>query len=184
MLNSRRKGVSIVPKEPTPTQERTASLESESQKRDCSCDCIIKLVELLLAAQSKEPTLIRAELLTLTGDAGNKDQDTAIFLSVKTSDGRMELASVTNADASGKDMTTYNDDSYHIIPLVLEAPGAVKSQCGQFRVKLFIKTHGNNEWPLDLIRVILYFGDGTNLVAQGIPGVLNGDGAHTEFSAP
>src|SRR5215467_9883438 len=53
-------------------------------------DSILQLYEIL--TQSKQPTLARAELFTLTGDSDNKDHDTGIFVSVKSVDGKMQLA--------------------------------------------------------------------------------------------
>lgn len=129
------------------------------------------------------PTLIRAELFTLTGDSDNKDNDTGIYVTVKTGDGRSLLASINNADSSGKDMTTYNDDSHHIVPLILEAPGTLKSDCGGFKVRMWIKTKGNDNWTIDDARITLYFSDGTTLVAEQYSFNLSGDGAATEFAS-
>ncbi|MFF9586447.1 hypothetical protein [Streptomyces achromogenes] len=129
------------------------------------------------------PTLSRAELFTLTGDGDNKDHDTGIYITVKTSDDRSLLASINNADSSGKDMTTYNDDSHHIVPLVVEAPGTGKPDCSGFRVRMWIKTNGNDNWTIDDARVTLYFSDGTTLVAEKFGFNLDGDGATAEFAA-
>jgi hypothetical protein len=128
-------------------------------------------------------TLSRVELFTLTGDEDNKDHDTGIYVTVKTSDGQSLLASVNNADSSGKDMTTYNDDSHHIVPLVVEAPGALRSDCRGFKVRMWIKTNGNDNWSIDDARVTLYFSDGTTLVAEQLGFSLDGDGAATEFAS-
>ncbi|MGW2956197.1 hypothetical protein [Streptomyces eurythermus] len=128
-------------------------------------------------------TLSRAELFTLTGDGDNKDHDTGIYITVKTSDEKSLLASINNADSSGKDMTTYNDDSHHIVPLVVEAPGARKSDCSGFRVRMWIKTNGNDNWTIDVARVTLYFSDGTTLVAEKLGFNLDGDGASAEFAS-
>ncbi|WP_258565294.1 hypothetical protein [Streptomyces sp. WELS2] len=129
------------------------------------------------------PTLSRAELFTLTGDDDNKDHDTGIYVTVKTGDERSLLASINNADSSGKDMTTYNDDSHHFVPLVVEAPGAGKSECSGFRVRMSIKTNGNDNWSIDVARVTLYFSDGITLVADKFGFNLDGDGATAEFAA-
>ncbi|GHG93105.1 hypothetical protein [Streptomyces rubradiris] len=129
------------------------------------------------------PTLSRAELFTLTGDDDNKDHDTGIYITVKTSDEKSLLASINNADSSGKDMTTYNDDSHHIVPLVVEAPGARKWECSGFRVRMWIKTNGNDNWTIDVARVTLYFSDGTTLVAEKFGFNLDGDGATAEFAS-
>ncbi|MEC3993036.1 hypothetical protein VSR01_05570 [Actinacidiphila sp. DG2A-62] len=128
-------------------------------------------------------TLSRVELFTLTGDEDNKDHDTGIYVTVKTGDEQSLLASVSNADSSGKDMTTYNDDSHHIVPLVVEAPGALKSDCRGFKVWMWIKTNGNDNWSVDDARVTLYFSDGTTLVAEQLGFSLDGDGAATEFAS-
>ncbi|MFI2205398.1 hypothetical protein ACH47Z_32370 [Streptomyces sp. NPDC020192] len=127
--------------------------------------------------------LFRAELFTLTGDSDNKDPDTGIYVTVKTSDEKSLLASINNADSSGKDMTTYNDDSHHIVPLVVEAPGATKSDCGGFKVRMWIKTNGSDNWSIDDARVTLYFSDGTTLVAERLNFNLDGDGAGAEFAS-
>ncbi|TDT95954.1 hypothetical protein EDD99_7796 [Streptomyces sp. 846.5] len=132
---------------------------------------------------SAQPTLERAELFTLTGDSDNKDHDTGIYITVKTHDDKSLLASVNNADSSGKDMTTYNDDSHHIVPLVVEGPGTSKADCGGFKVRMWIKTNGNDTWPIDDARVTLYFSDGTTLVAEQQGITLKNDGASTEFAA-
>jgi hypothetical protein len=145
------------------------------------CECLIRFYELL--NKTKQPALLRADLYTLTGDGDNKDHDTGIFVSVKTADGSAQLASISNADSSGKDMTEYNDDSWHIVPLVVEAPGAAKSQCANFRVHLSQKTNGNDTWDIDVARVTLYFSDGSNLVAEQLNFQLVDDGAATDFSA-
>ncbi|MEU5079780.1 MULTISPECIES: hypothetical protein [Streptomyces] len=129
------------------------------------------------------PTLSRAELFTLTGDGDNKDHDTGIYITVKTNDEKSLLASINNADSSGKDMTTYNDDSHHIVPLVVEAPGTGKSECYGFRVRMWIKTNGNDNWTIDVARVTLYFSDGTTLVAEKFGFNLDGDGDTVEFAA-
>lgn len=134
-------------------------------------------------ASCEGATLSRAELFTLTGDEDNKDHDTGIYVTVKTSDGQSLLASVNNADSSGKDMTTYNDDSHHIVPLVVEAPGALKPDCRGFKVRMWIKTNGNDNWSIDDARVTLYFSDGTTLVAEQLGFSLDGDGAATEFAS-
>jgi hypothetical protein len=145
-------------------------------------DSLLRLYEIL--TESKQPTLERAELFTLTGDSDNKDHDTGIFVSVKSADGKMQLASISNADSSGKDMTEYNDDSYHIVPLGVDAPGATKADCNQFKVHMSIKTNGDDTWSIDLARVTLYFSDGTNLVAERANFRLVNDGASTDFSSP
>lgn len=146
------------------------------------CECLLRLYELL--TQSKQPTLIRAELFTLTGDDDDKDHDTGIFVSVKSGDGKTQLASVSNADSSGKDMTGYTDDSYHIVPLVVDAAGATKADCVQFRAHMWIKTNGSDTWSIDIARVTLYFSDGTNLVAEQDHFQLVDDGASADFSSP
>ncbi len=131
-----------------------------------------------------QPTLDRAELFTLTGDGDNKDPDTGIYITVKTQDSKSLLASVNNADSSGKDMTKYNDDSHHIVPLVVEGPGTSKADCAGFRVRMWIKTNGKDKWTIDDARVTLYFSDGTTLVAEKQSFNLENDGASTEFAAP
>jgi hypothetical protein len=146
------------------------------------CDCLLRFHQIL--TQTKPPTLMRAELFTLTGDEDNKDGDTAIFVSVKTSNNKVQLASVSNADASGKDMTEYNDDSYHIVPLVVDSPGSTKDECARFNVRLMIKTHGADTWTIDIARVTLFFTDGTNLVAERTSFDLVDDAALVDFSAP
>lgn len=156
--------------------------EAAAHGRDELCACLVKLYELIRTPE--QPTLIRAELFTLTGDADNKDHDTGIYLTVKTTDNRTLLASVNNADSSGKDMTEYNDDSHHIVPLVIEAPGITKGDCGGFKVHMFIKTNGDDTWSIDDARVTLYFGDGTTLVAEQFGFSLVNDGASTDFAAP
>jgi hypothetical protein len=156
--------------------------ESGAHERDELCFCLLRLYELISAP--KQPTLIRAELFTLTGDGDNKDHDTGIYLIVKTSDDRTLLASVNNADSSGKDMTEYNDDSHHIVPLVVEAPGVTKGDCGGFKVHMSIKTNGDDTWTIDDARVTLYFSDGTTLVAEQFDFSLVNDGASTDFAAP
>jgi hypothetical protein len=153
----------------------------ELKSENC-CECIVRFYELLTSA--KASTLNRAELFTLTGDGDNKDHDTGIYITVKTSDDKALLASINNADSSGKDMTEYNDDSHHIVPLVIEAPGATKDTCGQFKVRMWIKTNGNDEWDIDDARVTLYFSDGTTLVAEQLGFNLINDGASTNFAAP
>ncbi len=156
--------------------------EAATHEQDELCFCLLRLYELI--STPKQPTLIRAELYTLTGDADNKDHDTGIYLIVKTADDRTLLASVNNADSSGKDMTEYNDDSHHIVPLVVEAPGITKEDCGGFKVHMFIKTNGNDTWTIDDARVTLYFSDGTTLVAEQFGFSLVNDGARTDFAAP
>jgi hypothetical protein len=146
------------------------------------CECLLRFYEIL--SQKPQPTLGRAELYTATGDGDNKDHDTGIFVSVKTADDSMLLASISNADSSGKDMTEYNDDSYHIVPLVVESPGATDLQCTGFKVHMWIKTNGDDTWDIDLARVTLYFSDGTNLVAEQQGFQLVNDGASTDFSNP
>ena len=143
------------------------------------CDCLLRFYELL--NQTKEPTLERAELFTLTGDGDNKDHDTGIYVSVKTADGSTELASINGADSSGKDMTEYNDDSSHIVPLVIDAPGTTKGQSSGYRVHMWIKTNGDDTWDIDVARTTLYFSDGTNLVAEQTGFQLVNDGASTDF---
>jgi hypothetical protein len=61
---------------------------------------------------------------------------------------------VNNTDSSGKDMTEYNDDSHHTVPLAIEAPGITKDDCVGFKVHMFIKTNGNETWPVDDTRVM------------------------------
>lgn len=157
---------------------------AQTNEQCCCCECMLKMFEIVVAALKQPAKLIRAELFTLTGDADNKDHDTGIFVSVKTSDGTMQLASISNADSSGKDMTEYNDDSYHIVPLVVEASGATRAQCSRFKVRVSIKTNGNDTWAIDLARVTLYFNDGTNLVADKADFQLVNDAASVDFSAP
>ncbi|QHA08740.1 hypothetical protein GQF42_40650 [Streptomyces broussonetiae] len=129
------------------------------------------------------PILFRAELFTLTGDSDNKDPDTGTHLTVKTGDEKALPASINNADSSGMDMTTYEDDSHHIVPLAVEAPGARKSDCDGFKVRMWIKTKGSDNWPVDDARVTLCFSDGTTLVAEKLGFSLNGDGATAEFAS-
>jgi hypothetical protein len=131
-----------------------------------------------------QSTLIRAELFTLTGDGDNKDHDTGIYITAKTRDGKTLLASINNADSSGKDMTTYNDDSHHIVPLVVEASGATKVNCDGFKVRMSIKTNGSDHWEIDEARVTLYFSDSTTLVAEKFRFSLTDDGDSTEFASP
>src|SRR5262245_19580402 len=150
-----------------PSRERAPSHECEpSNECKCAglCDCLLRFHQIL--TQAKPATIMRAELLTLTGDRDNKDPDTAIFVSVKSANNSIQLASASNADASGKDMTTYNDDSYHIIPLVVDSPGSNKGDCARFNVRLMQKTKGSDTWTIDFARVTLFFTDGTNLVAE------------------
>lgn len=130
------------------------------------------------------PTLDRAELFTLTGDDDNKDHDTGIYVTVKSYDGKSMLASVNGADSSGKDATTYNDDSHHIVPLTVEGAGTSKYDARGFKVRLSIKTNGNDEWDIDEARVTLYFRDGTTLVADKYDFTLDGDEAAADFQAP
>jgi hypothetical protein len=155
-------------------------IDAAAQQPDQSCACMLKLYELI--AVTRQPTLRRAELFTLTGDDDNKDPDTGIYITVKTADDRALLASINNADSSGKDMTTYNDDSHHIVPLVVEAPGISKEDCRGFNVRMWIKTKGNDTWTIDDARVTLYFGDGTTLVAEQLAFSLVNDGASTDFA--
>ncbi len=131
-----------------------------------------------------EPTLLRAELFTLTGDDDNKDHDTGIYITVKSGDEKILIASVNNADSSGKDMTEYNDDSHHIVPLVVEAPGATRSICEGFKVRMWIKTNGSDKWTIDDARITLYFSDGTTLVADKYNFALEDDGDSTDFNSP
>ncbi|AEW98561.1 hypothetical protein [Streptantibioticus cattleyicolor] len=135
-------------------------------------------------ADERTPPGVRATLFTLTGDEEDKDHDTGIYVTVKTRDDKGLLASVNNADSSGKDMTTYNDDSHHIVPLVVEAPGATKPDCEGFKVRMWIKTNGHDHWPIDDARVTLYFSDGTTLVAEKLGFSLTDDGAGVEFTSP
>lgn len=162
----------------------TAAKETEAaaQQQDQLCMCMLRIFELMSARQQR--TLCRAELFTLTGDQDNKDKDTGIYVTVKTADDRSLLASINNADSSGKDMTTYNDDSHHIVPLVVEAHGATLDDCGGFKVHMWIKTNGNDTWTIDDARVTLYFSDGTTLVAEQLGFSLVDDGASTDFAGP
>lgn len=178
--------------EATPAdEEAVAALHSKPEdileavsRADSSglCECLLKLFALLIA--TRPSTLMRAELFTLTGDEDNKNEDTGIYVTVKTSDDRTLLASINNADSSGKDMTEYNDDSHHIVPLVVEAPSVTRTACGQFKVRMSIKTNGSDTWTIDEARVTLYFTDGSTLVADQLDFSLVDDGASTEFQAP
>jgi hypothetical protein len=78
-------------------------------------------------------------------------------------------------------MTEYNDDSSHIIPLVVDAPGATKSQSSGYKVHMWIKTNRDDTWDIDVARTTLYFSDGTNLVAEQTGFQLVNDGAATDF---
>jgi hypothetical protein len=128
------------------------------------------------------PRLVRAELFTHTNN-DNKDHDTGIYLSVTTADGRTLLAGRSNADNSGDDSTEYNDYSDHTVPLTVLAPGAQKTQSGQFRVHLWQRTHGNDTWKFNA-QVSLDFSDGTNLVASRDNIVLRNNNASIDFQAP
>jgi len=168
---------------PTSMEDVRKMLDEYKGRGECSCaalcDCLLRFYELL--NQTKEPTLERAELFTLTGDGDNKDHDTGIYVSVKTADGSTELASINGADSSGKDMTEYNDDSSRIVPLVIDAPGTTKGQSSGYRVHMWIKTNGDDTWDIDVARTTLYFSDGTNLVAEQTGFQLVNDGASTDF---
>lgn len=78
---------------PTSMEDVRKMLDEYKGRGECSCaalcDCLLRFYELL--NQSKEPTLQRAELFTLTGDGDNKDHDTGIYVSVKSNDGSTEL---------------------------------------------------------------------------------------------
>jgi hypothetical protein len=128
-----------------------------------------------------ELALTRAELFTITG-GDNKDHDTGIFISAKNSDNTTLLSSISNADSSGTDATEYNDDSYHIVPLVVDAPGMTRAQSFGFNVHMSIKTNGSDTWILNLARVTLFFNDGTNLVADNTNFSLVNNNASVDFS--
>lgn len=100
---------------------------------------------------------------------------------VKARDNSTLLASVANADSSGKDATEYNDDSEHIVPLVVEAPGVTDADCVKFKVRMWIKTKGNDTWTIDEARVTLHFSDSTTLVADRYSFTLKNDRAVAEF---
>jgi hypothetical protein len=166
--------------------EAAAFPECESAGKlqaDQLCACVIRLYELITAP--KQPTLYRAELWTLTGDKA-KASSTAIYVAVKTADDRTLLASATGADCSvdGAAWTIYVHKSSHIVPLVVEAPGISKADCGGFLVRMWVKTYNIDEpWTIDTVRITLYFSDGTNLVAENVAVELLRD-ASTEFAAP
>jgi hypothetical protein len=135
-----------------------------------------------LTQPDEEPRLVAAELLTHTND-DNKDHDTGIYATVETADGTALLAELNNADSSGDDATEYNDGSYHSIALPVTAWGMPKSLCRQFRVHLQQQTYGHDTWKFNA-RVILYFSDGTDLVADAFGIRLVNNGASTDFQAP
>lgn len=135
----------------------------------------------LLSQTQSEPTLVAAELITHTrGD--NKDHDTGIYVTVTTKDGASLLAQISNADSSGTDATEYNDNSSHIVRLVVENDEAKKSDCNGFGVRIAIQTNGNDTWLFDA-QVILYFSDGTDLFAEQRNIALVNNHAEVIFSA-
>jgi hypothetical protein len=134
-----------------------------------------------------EPKLVRAELSTHTNN-DNKDHDTGIYVKVTTQDGASLLAQILNAySSSDGDATVYNDHSDHILKLTIEDPGAKKSDCNGFTVRMAIQAHGTDDWRLNA-QVVLYFSDGTNLIAKEDGFALHSDssqlGDEHVFSAP
>jgi len=121
------------------------------------------------------------ELFTHTND-DNKDKDTGIHLSVKTADGKMELASCNNADSSNDDATEYNNGSDHTVALTIKAPGATKTQCSGFQVHMWQQTHGHDTWKFNA-KVTLFFSDGQNLVASKDNVTLKNNGASVDYTS-
>ena len=86
-----------------------------------------------------------------------------------TSDGATELGKAEGRDCGSGDSTTYNDNSTHTIPLDIEAQGAHRDDCKNFKVHLWQRTHGgkgHDKWAVKKAKVILYFSDGLSLVAE------------------
>jgi hypothetical protein len=136
-----------------------------------------------------EPTLVRAELSTHT-NGDDKDHDTGIYVTVTSRDGANLLAQILNAySSSDQNATVYHDHSDHIVKLTIES-FARKSDCNGFTVGIAISTGGGlgqDEWLFDA-QVVLYFSDGTNLIAEQKGLTLHntsvGLGNEVAFSAP
>jgi hypothetical protein len=100
---------------------------------------------------------------------------------VRTSDGGTQLASCSNADSSGEDATEYNDNSDHAVDLRIDAPGIMYETCKGFKVHMWQQPNGHDTWKV-APTVILYFMDGTNLIASTSEVSLVNGGASVDFA--
>jgi len=130
-------------------------------------------------AYSDEPVLIKATFFSHTND-DNKDHDTGVYVKVRTADNSSMIAHADNRDNSGDDGTEYKDGSDHQFDLDLDAAGLSKPDSKKFKVQICQHTHGHDTWKFDG-RVVLYFSNKTNLIADGGGITLENEGACTTF---
>jgi hypothetical protein len=133
------------------------------------------------AVAEDQPVLVKATLSTHTYN--DKDNDTGIYVDVKTADGAGMIAKCTNADNSKGRRTEYKKNSDHTVNLEIIATAIKKSACKAFKVHMWQRTSGWETWHVKP-SVTLTFSDGSTLLAESGDVELKNDKGATDFSAP
>ena len=135
------------------------------------CRCLMQFYELITAP--RPPYLYRAELYAQPEFEYPKTDRTGLYVSVKTSDEKALLATLVD----GYGNFTWGEFSPNTIPLVVEAPGATRTECDGFKVNVWLSLGVVSLWRI--LRVTLFFSDGTTLLAETgsaeIPVEIHGD---------
>ena len=133
------------------------------------------------ALAEDQPVLVKAVLSTHTYN--DKDNDTGIYVDVKTADGTAIIARCANADNSKDNRTEYKKNSDHTVNLAIIATSIKKSACKGFKVHMWQHTSGWETWRFKPF-VTLTFSDGATLLAEAGNVELKNDKAAIDFNAP
>ena len=128
-----------------------------------------------------QPVLVKAVLNTHTFN--DKDNDTGIYVDVKTADGTAIIARCAKADNSKDKSTEYKKNSDHTVNLEIIGTGVRKSSCKGFKVHMWQRTSGWETWRFKP-SLTLTFSDVTTLLADGGNVELKNDKAAIDFNAP
>jgi hypothetical protein len=144
------------------------------------CAALVSLLCWSRAFAEDEPVLVKAELSTHTFN--DKDNDTGIYVDVKTADGTTLIARCANADNSKDKSTEYKKNSDHTVNLEIIGTGVRKSSCKGFKVHMWQRTSGWETWRFKP-SLTLTFSDVTTLLADGGNVELKNDKAAIDFNA-
>lgn len=132
------------------------------------------------ALADDQPVLVKAVLSTHTFN--DKDNDTGIYVDVKTADGTTIIAKCANADNSKDKSTEYKKNSDHTVNLEIVGNDIKKSSCRGFKVHMWQHTSGWETWRFKP-SLILAFSDGTTLLAEAGNVELKNDKGAIDFNA-
>lgn len=118
------------------------------------------------SASRGQVLLTKGKVITHTRQQ-SKRRDTCIFVTVRSADGFFPIASATNKDCTGSDVTEYEPGSIHSFDLKVEN-GITKEIANGYKVSMEQESFSGDRpdsWTFD-VTVVLYFSDGSKLSAS------------------